>query len=344
MKFANGTGSITKLKGKRRKPYWVRAAKEAYVEDGKLKYKRETIGYYKTHKEALIALGVYDDNPYSLEKLTFRKVWERAKSRLKTNDEKRIKNYDSVLNKYLSNIADMNIKEIRTSHMEDAFSNCDKGSGTKRRMKTILNTTYDYAMSNDIVLKNYADFVLVKEDENEEHLERIVFPPEEIKKIWDRSDEWEYAFMLILLYTGCRFSEIADNMVDSIDFENNTLSIPAYCAKTPKSVRTIPLHKDIIKILKNNLGEKYLFERAGHKIRYNNMYNRELPKINEYLGQEHTFHDTRHTFTTRLKELNVDLFFIDELIGHKHQNLTEDVYTHASLDMLRKCMDILTYF
>ena len=344
MRFANGTGSITKLKGKRRKPYWVRAAKEAYVEDGKLKYKRETIGYYRTHKEALIALGVYDDNPYSLEKLTFRKVWERAKPRLKTKDEKRIKAYDSVLDRYLSNIADMNIKEIRTCHMEDAFDDCDKGSGTKKRMKTILNTTYDYAMSNDIVLKNYADFVLVKEDEDEEHLERIVFAPEEIKKIWDRSDEWEYAFMLILLYTGCRFSEIANNTIDSIDFENESLYIPLKCAKNPQSVRTIPLHKDIIDVIKHNLGTTYLFEKQGNKVRYNNMYNRQLPKINKYLGQEHTFHDTRHTFTTRLKELKVDTFFIDELVGHKHKNITEDVYTHATVDMLREYMSVLTYF
>ena len=215
MKFANGYGSITKLSGNRRNPYWVRSAAVKYVEDGKVKTKRKTIGYYKTQKEAIKVLADYNENPYAIDSVTFAQIWETAKKR-KNVSEKRMKQLEGVFKNHLSEIADKLIKDVRTKELQDIFDLCDRSSTTKDNMLAVLNCIYDYAMSNDYIMKNYAEFVIYENDRT--RIQRILFSDDEIKKLWNRSGKWEYDFMLILLYTGCRFSEIASTKASNADF------------------------------------------------------------------------------------------------------------------------------
>ena len=59
MKMANGTGSITKESGNRRRPWRARVTES--FDGGKQRFR--TIGYYSTKKEALLALADYVQNP-----------------------------------------------------------------------------------------------------------------------------------------------------------------------------------------------------------------------------------------------------------------------------------------
>lgn len=340
MRFANGTGSITKLKGNRRKPYIVRSPEICVIEDGKPKRKRQIIGYASSQKEAILMLSEYTKNPYDLNKYTVEEIWKKAFPRMDIKDKRR-NTLTSVYNIYLSPISDMQIRDVRTEHLQQIIDDCTKRSATKNNIRTVMRTIFDYAMANDIVTKDYSQYI--KYGVDDVILDRELFTKDQIEKLWADTNNWRYAFMLILLYTGCRFSEIADNKIDSLDLENKTLYIPEYAAKNKQSVRTIPLHEKIILLITLYKGSKYVFEREGHKVSYQNMYNRDLPKINDYLGSSHTFHDTRHTFTTVLKEKEVDLYYIDELVGHKHNNITEDVYTHARIEKMREALSKLDY-
>lgn len=64
LRNANGWGSVSKLSGKRRNPYMVRG--ETYYEvdmtSGKLKEKRQIIGYASTREEGLKMLANYTNN------------------------------------------------------------------------------------------------------------------------------------------------------------------------------------------------------------------------------------------------------------------------------------------
>lgn len=64
MKRANGNGSITKVKGNRRKPYKVVITKGWDSTTGK--QIKKMLGYYFTQKEANKALADYLDTPYDL--------------------------------------------------------------------------------------------------------------------------------------------------------------------------------------------------------------------------------------------------------------------------------------
>lgn len=341
MKFANGTGSITKLSGKRRKPFIVRSPEVLILEDGKPKRKRQIIGYAATHKEALLLLSEYTNNPYDLTRYTVNDVWKKASPRLDITDKRR-RDLTAIYDNYLSSISEMQIREVRAEHLQQIIDNCTKRSATKNNIRTVMRAIYDYAMSNDIVVKDYSQYIKYSQDDV--ILERELFTSEQVKILWDNVDDWRNAYVLILLYTGCRFSEIADNKIENLDLQNKTLYIPEYAAKNKQSIRTIPLHEKIIPLLTQYKGQEYVFERKGYKVSYMNMYNRDLPKINALLGSSHTFHDTRHTFTTVLKEKEVDLYYIDELVGHKHGNITEDVYTHARIEKMREALRKLDYF
>lgn len=340
MKLANGTGSITKLKGKRRKPYLVRSPEICVQEGDKPVRKRQVIGYATTQKEALEMLSEYIKSPYDLQRYTVSDIWEKVLPRMDVA-EKRRRDLKSIFDIYLEPIAKTQIRDIRTEDLQTIIENCTRRSGTKKNIKTVMKNIFEYAMSNDIITKDYSQFIKYGKDEMQK--ERELFTSEQIKKLWENKDDWRYAYLLILLYTGCRFVEISDNKIDNLDLENKTLFIPDYVAKNDPSVRKIPIHDDIIPIFEQYMGKTYIFERDGYKVSYHNMYSRDLPKINKFLGSNHTFHDTRHTFSTVLKEKGVDLFYVDELVGHKHNNITEDVYTHARIEKLREALMCLDY-
>lgn len=60
MKNSNGSGSICKLKEKRRNPYYVRATIEFSSDDKQI---RKSIGTFATKREAQEALHSYSKNP-----------------------------------------------------------------------------------------------------------------------------------------------------------------------------------------------------------------------------------------------------------------------------------------
>ena len=79
MKNPNGYGSISKLSGNRRRPFWVRITVGWDItKDGKQKQLTQTLGYYASRKEAMVALATYNANPYDLSsaKSTFNDMWE----------------------------------------------------------------------------------------------------------------------------------------------------------------------------------------------------------------------------------------------------------------------------
>lgn len=63
MRKANGTGSIYKLSGNRRKPWCVRVTKGWEMKEQKFIQKRKVIGCFKTYEEAEIALNEFLNHP-----------------------------------------------------------------------------------------------------------------------------------------------------------------------------------------------------------------------------------------------------------------------------------------
>lgn len=126
MKLPNGYGSITKLSGKRRKPWMVRVTKSTEYDEKIEDYKlvRVTLGYYKTRKEALDALAAYNENPYDLssQDITFGEVYEKwYATKEKTISQSTKVAYVSAY-KYCKPIANIKIRDLRPMHCRRSWT------------------------------------------------------------------------------------------------------------------------------------------------------------------------------------------------------------------------------
>lgn len=53
---------------------------------------------------------------------------------------------------------------------------------------------------------------------------------------------------------------------------------------------------------------------------------------------DHKPHDTRHTFITKAKEVDMNEYILKMIVGHEIRDITEKVYTHRTLDDLKNEM------
>lgn len=325
MKLGNGMGGISKLSGNRRKPYCSKVTIGWIYDEEKHKKRQiqKVIGYYKTKKEALEALVLYNRDPYDLDgrSVTFDECYKNIKF-----TETRAKQYDNAY-RYLAPLKDKPIRSITPAALQECIDSCQNSQ--QPLVKTICKRVYEYAMMHEYVDKDPSQYV--KAVAQKAKIQREVFSSEEIAELWTYTDQWWAVVTLILLYSGMRTKELKDLSAEDIDIENRTINIPK--AKNDCSCRTIPIHKRILPLI------------STYKSEGLNLYGYCHGNLNRYLHEfhGHRAHDCRHTFTTRMREVGVDHLTIQRLVGHTPTSITERVYTHISMEELTDAIDKLEY-
>jgi integrase len=59
------------------------------------------------------------------------------------------------------------------------------------------------------------------------------------------------------------------------------------------------------------------------------------------LNMEHTVHETRHTFRSRLDSAGANKRCIDLIMGHKSKDVGERVYTHKTIKELQEAIETI---
>ena len=199
-------GSIIKMTdGKRRNKYRVRITL-GYKENGSAIY--QNLGCYDDKKEAERVLSSYIINPteIKIEKLTFRDIydkWVNAEAGRLSKQRRYI--YDLAFRKCKS-LHNICFKDIRDMHMHSVI---DKEThAVRHEMKVLFSKLFNFAMKNDIVMKDYSKFLDIGKLE-EKKIERRIFTEEEIERLFLCLDKYEIADMvLIMIYTGFRIGEM----------------------------------------------------------------------------------------------------------------------------------------
>lgn len=172
--------------------------------------------------------------------------------------------------------------------------------------------------------------------------------------------------ILLVLYTGLRLGELCALRWDDIDFKEKTLTVHSTMKriqtpqspdhkskvvvtlpKSRKSIRTIPLHEDILELLKKRAGKGSAFFLTGKENIYiepRTMQNRFKAIIRAAGIAEANFHALRHTFATRSVENGIDVKILSEILGHASVRITLDRYVHPSAEQKRKSMNSLPGF
>lgn len=344
MRRANNTGTIVKLKGNRHKPYaaYIHGEKIINEASGTTYRKKQAIGYYATRKEAQDALQTYIMQPYDLTNsgITFIEVWNIIKEGLDVS-KSRLSGYEGAFN-YLAPIKDMPIKDIKAVHLQNIINDCPVGSATKTNIKTVMNKVFNYGLKNDIISKNYADFVSFEKDDTK--IVRNVFTKDEIDFLWRMQEQWQYKLLLMLLYTGMRPKELMAVKKEDVNMDEGYISIVA--SKTKAGIRLVPIHDKLLPLVSDlmQLDGKYLIQTdRGCQVKYQNYIDRNFNKMMQDMKANHTLYDTRHTFITTAHICNFDLLYLQRIVGHKSNTITENVYTHTYIEQLKTEINKLSY-
>ena len=341
MKKANGNGSISKLSGIRRKPYIARVTLGWDEKTGR--QIRKTIGTFVTQKEAQKALIDYLDNPYDLDlaNILFKDVYEKW-SRLKYPkvSHSAILGYQSAYNN-VEKLHNMKIKDIKARHLQEAIDNCSKGQATKKKIKFLFGQMFAYAMQNDIITKDYSEFVDI--GKSSEESKREPFSNKEIELLWKHINDIEFIdTILIMIYSGFRIGELLELETKNIDLINMTMTggLKTEAGKN----RLVPIHPKIFPLIEKryNKDNQYLIINfKGMKMKYDNYYKEKFIPIMEQLNMKHRPHDCRHTFATLLSNANANATAIKKMIGHESYATTEKIYTHKDIEELRKNVELI---
>lgn len=171
--------------------------------------------------------------------------------------------------------------------------------------------------------------------------------------------------ILMDLYTGLRLGELCALQWKDIDFTNNTLSITKTVQrvkdnnssnnktklviskpKTEYSIRTIPLPKFLISLLKKYISDNnnYIFTNNSNPKDPRTLEKYFKSLLNKCGIRNVVFHSLRHTYATRAREAGIDIKILSELLGHSTYKITLDIYVHTSLEFKKDSINSLVKY
>ena len=322
-RLGNGVGSVYKKQGKRKKP-WVARKTLGFKMNGQPIYRY--IGYYKTKAEAMTALMDYNKAPYSLEGERLCDMYDKFwTGYVETHSDGSVQNM-KVAWKHLAPIHEQSIADLSRKKLQLYFDNLDVTEGVKKRIRMLLKLILDYSIRYDVIQPErivILDYIDLSGNKDMKKLQRKVFTPEEIDKLWEIDDDYSH-LLLFLIYTGLRIGEYRDLTEESIDSD---MVLHIGKAKTAAGIRSVPLSNKAQKLAPLPQFRNYL-----------NIYN-SFNLWQEKYGFCHTLHDTRHTCASLLANAGIDKRIIQAILGHKGKDVTDGVYTHISIDSMREALN-----
>ena len=335
MRNANGYGSVIKLSGNRRRPYLVRVTK-GWTDDGKQQY--QNLAYFAKRQDAISFLAEFNNAPFNLDyaKITFSEVYAAwSKEAFKKMLPAVAANYKSAYNVHCKDLYETPYRTIRKHDFQAALDNCSRSYSVKCSIRNLFSHLDAWCYDRDIISKMYS--VNLDCGEPDQKTERNVFTDEEVKKLFNHVGQPFIDDTIVQIYTGFRVSELLALTADSIDMKQEIITGGGKTAAGKN--RIVPIHPDIMPIIKDHNTGGFLFPHKGTQTVYLKHRQDALAEI----GIDHTTHDCRHTFRSKLDSANANKVSIDLLMGHKSKDVGERVYTHKTIEELKAAIMLLRF-
>lgn len=338
LKRANGQGTVYKLPGRRRRPWIARVTIGWTMVGDKPKQLYQTIGYFERESDAVQALLRYQLKPVSPKAdITLQELYEEwAASKFTRISKSTIDTYKAAW-KYFEQYKDVKFRELRTGQLQKIIDdNKDKSLSTLTKIKALGTSLYNYAIANDIVDKNYMQFVELPEAEKKE---KKIFTDLEIKTMFDKVEKIPYLdTVLIMIYTGMRISEMLGLTKFDVDLKNRII-IGGIKTEAGKN-RIIPIHRKIYPFIErwyNKNGERLICYEDGRAMTPDHYRrSRYYPALEAAGIRKLNPHACRHTFASLMAKAGADTLAIQRIIGHSDYAFTANTYTHTDIEELHK--------
>lgn len=267
-------------------------------------------------------------------------------------DEKTLKAYKIDLNQFLNSYNSYTVIDISPKILEKYIANLHhtyKPKTVKRKIAS-LKAFFHYLEYRDILEKNPFNKLQLRFREPvilpktiplhtvETFLSTIYKEHKNAKTNYQRRNSLrDIAIIEVLFSTGIRISELCSLKDSDINLDEGILLI---YGKGDKERRIQISNDDVINILKeyrNEFGKeikncKHFFANQNGNALSDQAVRRMINKYTNLasIEQHITPHMFRHTFATSLLEADVDIRYIQEMLGHSSINITE-IYTHVAV-------------
>ena len=174
----------------------------------------------------------------------------------------------------------------------------------------------------------------------------------ELNKIIEKENRKDFKDIYLFgFHTGCRISEILNMKWNSVDFENEIITVKNDKSFTTKSKkdRVIPINEKLLTMLKGRIPfissidkSDYIFEKTKGVIYRADTVSKCFKKDvrDAKLNDRIHIHTLRHSFASNLVKNNISLYVVKELLGHQDISTTQ-IYSHLTVDSLRNAVKVL---
>ncbi len=281
--------------------------------------------------------------------------------------------YESIANLHVLPYFDENklmLQNITTNDLQNYFDvkyengRVDESGGLSPRSirmhKNVINQTLKLALKNGLISINPCEFVKLPKNE---HNEATFYNAQQMQTLFKtvEGDVLHDLIKITAIY-GLRRSEVLGIRKDSIDWENNLLTVKYTVkqvgnkiieedkTKNTSSLRSFPLTNEAKEIFKSAFenekenkklfGKKYVindyvFKWDNGEMFQPNYVTKHFFKLLEKNGLPHIrFHEIRHSCASLLLNEGFTLKDVQEWMGHADITTTANIYGH--LDVSRK--------
>ena len=365
-KKSNGEGSIitTTLNGK---PYYKGSVTVGYDSNGK--QIKKSFGSYKKS----IILNKMDKAKYeaknnmsSNSNITFGNLFKDWIFNFKKMDvsDNTFSVYETTYRLRLKdyNIANKRANQITLNDLQAYFNELQEKftAGQIKRTYIHIHSCIKFAIFQGVMVRDYCGGIILPKEKKKEKYN--VFSKQEQELILKTLNKKDMVDCLIYFtfYTGLRLGEvlalrwddIKDNIltinrqynkrVEVIDIGKNNLTYEFKDLKTKNSKREIPLPIKVLDLLKD-LPKQFdlIFTINGKPIDRKRPQRRMISLCKTLKIEYRSFHSIRHSYATRLFELDIPIKTVQSLMGHSDMSTTMDIYTHVMKDKKLEILDKL---